>query len=122
MGKILSSEQLEVGMHITVVQGQELNTDFFNPFRLNLDNGEPAADTKKKQYDRSYMGDVLTVLAIDNPFIVARRETGNFYDKKEKITLDLRVVGVMELSKAFIQEMCPELIKKEEQKEIPNVP
>jgi len=73
-----------VGDEVTVLEWHERTSD--------LDG--------RKFKDQSYVGDHLTVLAIDYPFIVVRRRN---HFSKDSITIDTRKLVLKKLSKEFVK-------------------
>jgi hypothetical protein len=57
-------------------------------------------------HERSWVGDVLTVVSINLPFIACRIET---QIRTPTVTLDTRIVELVELSDEFVFARCPAL-------------
>ena len=111
MSRILSSEELEVGMHVTVLEHKAL-PPMPNPFASMFAIPLPGEDTKTEEVfkDRSFIGDVLTVLAIDHPFIVVRKES-EYAHNTYKHTIDIRHTSIMALKEEFVRSSMPHLFK-----------
>ncbi len=99
--KAISPGELAIGLFVTVVENK--------PFIENSPSmfGETQTITHT---DRSGMGDIHTILAIDLPYIVVRREYENT-SQNFNYKIDTRRTVLMELSKEYTEALCPRLAK-----------
>lgn len=58
--------------------------------------------------DRSGMGDVLTVLSIELPYVVVRREC-KANTMPFRYNIDTRRTSLMELKRDYVEALCPHL-------------
>ena len=110
MNKILSPDEITAGMFVTVVdcKPREIpSLDLFGMFRVPGEEWKSeTTTTSKTMVDRSYMGDVLCVKAVNHPFLVLRRISQSDWDK-QPFTLDMRERTFAQLSDEYVQAMCP---------------
>ena len=81
------------GDFITIVRGLSLHQ--------NWDKGDCATITG---YDRSYLGDVMQIIAIDYPFIVLKQMSG-FIISKEPKHFDIREYQFKKCSKEYLEAL-----------------
>lgn len=109
--KILSPGELAVGMFVTVHNHAPYTKEHVSDG--GLFSGPTVVTTKT--HDRSWYGDVLTIKAIDLPYIVFQAEN-NCPTDKHISTLDTRRTTLMELSDEYVLALHPYLKNKIEEK------
>lgn len=108
--KILSPGELEVGMFVTVH-----NRAPYTKEHVSDEGFGGLTVVTTKTHDRSWYGDVLTVKAIDLPYIVFQAEN-NCPTDTHTSTLDTRRTTLMELSDDYVIARHPHLKNKIEEK------
>lgn len=92
---MVSPGELKVGMNVTVMSWKQREGLDFDGFGV-----------KTITYtDRSYVGDVLRVEAIDLPFIVVTTSSHSILLRGVPIKLDTREVLLKELADAYVEAM-----------------
>ncbi len=111
MGVILQTDDLELGMFVTVHTGmmyyKEIReTDKSSPL--------PKISTITKE-DRSFKGNVLEIVAKNIPYIIVKKHNAGFSPTDKSSfryeTLDTRKYKFMKLTKEYIKVLFPGLIK-----------
>jgi hypothetical protein len=93
---MIPPDDLRAGLFVTVMQGMRLyNGGIFGG------EGDKAVITRSEHRDRSYMGDVLEITAVNHPFVVCKRHTGIMLDRP--VTLDTREYELMPLTEDFVK-------------------
>lgn len=104
MTKQISPAELAVGMYITVLN-PAVNTRQINPM---FDGGFSTEIQTITNTDRSGMGKVLKVLAVELPYVVLleehKHECGKFTS-----SYDTREHTFMELNSDYVKALCPHL-------------
>jgi hypothetical protein len=98
---MIPPDDLRVGLYVTVMQGMRL---FNHGGAAGFDDEGikmTATTTRSECRDRSYMGDVLEITAVNHPFVVCKRHTGFMLDKP--VTLDTREYELMPLTEDFVK-------------------
>jgi hypothetical protein len=99
----LPSDDLVLGLKITVLSNQKRETV--------VGNGLFGTERVIVQTDRSHMGDVLEVVAIDRPFIVVEVThdkhcyTGDCSSVGSRHVIDTRIMKLMKVSDEFIEAL-----------------
>ena len=107
MSRILESDDLKIGMLITVIQGKTVVK------ALPTENGTPRLENKE---DDRYNGKVLKIKVIDLPYIIV--EYYFYKNQKKTIDIDTRRYKLGKVSTEYVKELQPEYIKFiEEEKE-----
>ncbi len=98
----LRADDLEVGMHVTVLRLKPREVPVVNP--LDFLSGDGGVATRVHE-DHSWYGDVLTVKAVDFPYVIVDGELSYM----KGITLDMRQVELMKLTPEYIRAKNKEL-------------
>ena len=98
---MIPPDDLRVGLFVTVMQGMR----FFNHGGGAGFDGEgvkmTTTTTRSEHRDRSYMGDVLEITAVNHPYVVCKRHTG--LTMLGPVTLDTREYELMLLTADFVR-------------------
>jgi hypothetical protein len=99
MNKQISPGELHSGMIVTVLENK--------PFIQQQPSFSDSSIETIAKTDRSGMGDVHTILAVDLPYAVLRKEER---DKSSYIyKIDTRRTFLMELDQQYVFALCPHL-------------
>lgn len=117
MNEVLGPDTIEVGMWVTVLgyRPKEIKPAASSSLpgeewkSTGVDTGVIVVPCE----DRSHMGDVLTIKAINYPYVVVqvedKREINRYVSK-----VDMRRASLIKLSPEYVYELCPYLKMKEE--------
>ena len=106
MNKVLSPGEMSVGMFVTVLENKPFIHEPLFPSEF--------IETKTiVNEDRSGMGDIHTILAIEIPYIVVRRE-GKYECSRFVYNVDTRRTTLMECSREYVEALCPFLVNKQD--------
>ncbi len=112
MGKFLAPDDIQKGMRVTVLENKPLQDPFNSRPSFPLPGDEWKGNDNVAQAtgitDRSYMGDVLTVTAVDYPYIALKKESRYEHDRYP-VTIDIRRTTLMQLSDEYVRNICPHL-------------
>lgn len=96
---MISPGELAVGMFVTVLDNK--------PYERQEAGNSVLSESQvivTVNVDRSGMGNVHTVLAVDLPYVAMRREDSSFVH-----SYDTRRTTLMELSAEYVKAICPKL-------------
>ena len=106
MSKLLEADDLNIGMFITVLRGEETK-------RVILARNGPEPDIKE---NKSFNGKVLKILAIDLPYIII--QFYNVIGKRQTDNLDTREVKLGTVSTEYIKELQPQYLPEVPKEEV----
>jgi hypothetical protein len=101
MTKQISPAELAKGMFVTVLE----NRPFVHQSEPLFGMGDVQTITHT---DRSGMGDVHTVLSVELPYVVIRRES-KYEHSRFSHSIDTRRTTLMELSREYVEALLPHL-------------
>jgi hypothetical protein len=101
LGQRIAPEDIKVGDEITVLKGARVYPPTIFTILISY-NSENENNNKKTDFaeDNSYKGEVLEVLSICLPYIVAKRQ-----GRKEPISFDVRQTTFMRPSPEYIKAL-----------------
>jgi hypothetical protein len=102
MTKQLSPGEISAGMFVTVIENKPFENQVMPLF------GEGSVQTMTHR-DRSGYGEVLSVLAVELPYVVVRSESIHAHSRYN-YKVDTRRTTLMELSNDYVSALCPYLV------------
>ena len=109
--KFLAPDDLVVGMRVTVIK----NNSFQNALQTQSSvlsgdewKGESEQVKTVEDTDRSGYGDVLTILAINLPYVAVRHESP-YALSRFNYAIDIRRTVLSQLSDDYAKSLCPYL-------------
>lgn len=106
INKQISPGELAPGLFVTVLENKPIidySTENYGDIKT--------ITTVNSTVNRSGMGDVLRILAVDLPYIAAKVENES---RILPYKIDTRQTILMELSEDYVKALCPHLFKKNE--------